>query len=161
MRKTVKVSRETSMLYGAVAVILALMMVLFWNGFTMVARADSKGTVTAASARIRQEASTSSTAVGSVQSGASVTIVSETQGTDGYTWYQVQTSDGTKGYIRSDLVKKSDGGSTTNNNLTVNPSVEVTEVNPIEATVTGGSIVRVRTDASTSDSSGIITTLAN
>ena len=161
MRKTVKVSREASMLYGAVAIVLALMMVLFWNGFTMVARADSKGTVTATSARIRQEASTSSTAVGSVQSGATVTIISETTGADSKTWYQVETSDGTKGYIRSDLVKKTDGGSTTNTNLTVNPSVEVTQVEPIEATVTGGSIVRVRTDASTSDSSGIITTVAN
>lgn len=161
MRKTVKVSREASMLYGAVVIVLALMMVLFWNGFTMVARADSKGTVTASSARIRQEASTSSTAVGSVQSGATVTITGETTGADGKTWYQVETSDGTKGYIRSDLVKKTDGGSTTNTNLTVNPSVEVTQVEPIEATVAGGSIVRVRTDASTSDSSGIITTVAN
>lgn len=161
MRKTVKVSREANIFYSAVAVVLALMLVLFWNSFTMVARADSKGTVTATSARIRQEASTSSTAVGSVQNGATVTIINEVQGTDSKIWYQVETSDGTKGYIRSDLVSKTDGGSTPNANLTVNPSVEVTQVQPIEAKVTGGSVIRVRTDASASDSSGIITTVSN
>ncbi|MBQ8231924.1 MAG: SH3 domain-containing protein [Lachnospiraceae bacterium] len=161
MRKTVKVNREASILYGAVAIVLVLMMVLFWNGLTMVARADSKGTVTATSARVRQEASTNSNAVGSVQSGATVTITDTVTGTDGKTWYKVETSDGTKGYIRSDLVSKTDGGSTANTNLTVNPSVEVTQVQPIEAKVTGGSVIRVRTDASASDSSGIITTVSN
>ena len=124
----------------------------------MVADAAGQGTVTASSANIRKEASTTSEAVGSVQSGNTVTINSEVQGSDGKTWYQVTTSGGVSGYIRSDLVQKSsDGGST--GATGINPTVEVTQVQPTGASITGGENVRVRPDASTSGN--FITTVSN
>lgn len=36
--------------------------------------------------------------------GNAVTVTDETAGSDGYTWYQIQMSDGVTGYIRSDFV---------------------------------------------------------
>ena len=162
MRNATKAGRETRTFHAGLALVLVLMAALFWNGLTITARAESKGTVTANSARIRQAAGTNSEAVGSVLKDATVTIISETQGTDGYVWYQIQAADGTKGYIRSDLVSKSAGNDTGITNPPVlNPSVTVEDVQPVGATITGGSPVRVRVDASTAASSSIITTLSN
>lgn len=109
----------------------------------------AEGKVTAQAAKIRASASTSSDQVGSAIKGETYTIVGEETGADGYVWYQV-TFDGNKtGYIRSDLMTKT--GDTTSTGGTINPSVEVTDVQPISATITGSS-VRVRSDASTSGS---------
>lgn len=162
MRKTGNAGKEVRFGYAGLALALMLMAALFWNGFAMTASAESKGTVTATSARVRQSAGTNSEAVGSVLNGATVTIISETQGTDGYVWYQIRTADGAKGYIRSDLVSKSADSTTGTTNVpAVNPSVPVEEVQPVGGTITGGSPVRVRVDASTAATSSIITTLSN
>lgn len=157
MRNTNRVRKETWIWYSAVALVLAVMMMVFCNGLSFISSA-AEGKVTGNSVRIRKEASTSSDVVGSASSGETLSINSEVQGSDGKIWYQI-TKDGVTGYIRSDLMQKTEstGGDTT---LTVNPSVTVTNVNPVEGTITGGSQVRVRTDAST-ESGGIITYVGN
>ncbi len=157
MRNTSRVRKETWMWYSAAALVMAVVMMLFCNGLSFISSA-AEGKVTGSSVRIRKEASTSSDVVGSASSGETLTINSEVQGSDGKIWYQI-TKDGVTGYIRSDLMQKTEGagGDMT---LTVNPSVAVTDVNPVEGTITGGSQVRVRTDAST-ESGGIITYVGN
>lgn len=55
-------------------------------------------------ARIRLEASTSSTVLASVAGGSKVEICGKETGSDGYTWYKVYINGNTIGYIRSDLV---------------------------------------------------------
>lgn len=106
----------------------------------------AEGKVTAQAAKIRASASTTSEQVGSAVRGETYTITGEETGADGYVWYKI-TFDGNKsGYVRSDLMQKS--GEVTNTGGSINPSVEVTDVQPISATITGSS-VRVRSDAST------------
>ncbi len=157
MRNTNRVRKETWIWYSAAALVMAVIMMLFCNGLSIISSA-AEGKVTGSSVRIRKEASTSSEVVGSAASGETLTINSEVQGSDGRTWYQI-TKDGVIGYIRSDLMQKTEstGGDTT---LTVNPSVAVTDVNPVEGTITNGTQVRVRTDAST-ESGKIITSVGN
>ena len=109
----------------------------------------AEGKVTAQAAKIRATASTSSEQVGSAVRGEKYTITGEETGSDGYVWYKI-TFDGNKtGYIRSDLMEKS--GEITGGGTTANPTVDVTEVQPVSAKITGSS-VRVRSDASTSGS---------
>ena len=135
-----------------------------------VARADAQGTVTASSANIRSSADASSKAVASVLKGAKLTIIEETTGSDGKTWYKVWVDADTTGYVRSDLVSK-EGSVPTNNNSTstnttttttttntstVNTNVTVNtdgveQVQPVSASVTKDR-VRVRADSSTNSS---------
>ena len=59
------------------------------------------------SCNVRKSASTSSTKLVTLPSGTSLTYISSTSGSDGYTWYKISvTYSGTTytGYIRSDLV---------------------------------------------------------
>lgn len=144
------------------------------SAFTIVSHAQSQGKVTADSAKIRKEASTSSEVVGSADKNASVTINGQITGSDGNIWYQVFVDASNLGYIRSDLVSITDGStpstltSTTASSEASSSSASsgaassnetpaaVTEVNPVSATVTGGQAVRVRSNASTTSS--IVTT---
>ena len=115
----------------------------------------AEGTVTAASAKIRESASTSSAHVGSAANGDKLTITGQESGADGYTWYKV-TFDGTKsGYIRADLMSVA-GDVPAEQAATYNPTVAVTELTPVSATVTGSS-VRVRPDAKASG--GVVTSV--
>ncbi len=125
-----------------------LMMCFMFVQLSLVSFA-AEGKVTAQAAKIRESASTSSAQVGSAIRGEKYTITGEETGADGRVWYKI-TFDGNKtGYIRSDLMEKS--GEITTPGATVNPSVDVTKVQPVSATITGSS-VRVRSDASTSGS---------
>lgn len=135
--------------------VLMLTLCIFGTGFLMtglISHAETQVKVTSPKgANIRQEASASSTRVGGAENGEVLKVLSQVQGSDGYTWYQVEVS-GTKGYIRSDLVEatESGGGDTTpagGNEGGENgeggegggaPS-EVTAVNPISASVSGES----------------------
>ena len=82
---------------------------------SFVSLADSTGTVTAGSAKIREKADITSEPVGSVSQGDKVTIRDEVQDDSGTLWYQVYIDANTTGYIRSDLVSKQDGGNTAEN----------------------------------------------
>ncbi len=134
-------------LMGFVGLVLMMCFVFVQSSMTALA---AEGKVKVAAAKIRQDATTSSAALGSAVQGDTFTITDEVTGNDGKVWYQI-TFDGNKtGYIRSDLMTKTEstGG---NNNQTVNPTVEVTDVQPVSATITGN-VVRVRSDATTEGS---------
>lgn len=70
-------------------------------GYTAV-----KGTVKAKSGIVRESASTSAACAFCVKSGEEVVILSEETGNDSKIWYKIKVQDST-GYIRSDLVTKS------------------------------------------------------
>ncbi len=152
MRKEGKLQRSSLLLAGALALCLTLMLGMFADGFSIVSHADSKGTITATSAIIRAEASTSSERIGSVKRNGTVNIIGQVEGADGKIWYEVWVDSTTKGYIRSDLVKL-DGSApvATASPATAPPDtpVEVTPVAPVSATVTGGTSVYIRSNAST------------
>lgn len=73
------------------------------NGSTV-----SKIRIIAASARVRSEASTSSSVAGSLSSGDVMDVTGETTGSDGKTWYQITGEKDGKainGYVREDTLE--------------------------------------------------------
>ena len=157
------------------ALVLVLGAELFAGDLAIVSHAESAAKVTASSAKIRKSADSSSEVIGSAAKDKTISIKSQTKGADGYTWYEVYVDANTLGYIRSDLVSITDGSTpssssgtttTTTTTTTATPApvvnetpVEVTAVEPLSATVTGGQSVRVRSNASTT--SQIVTTAEN
>ena len=151
--------REKTALYVVrmILVSLCLVGILFLDhstSFVSKAYTQTTGKVTAASAKIRAEANTTSTALGSVVSNDTLTITDEVTGADGYVWYQVFVDANVKGYIRSDLVSKSGStaatttSTTTTTTATPAATATVTAMDSKTAYVTTAS-VRVRSDAST------------
>lgn len=181
MKKTKELSgvRVSRALYLALFTIaLALSLALFGGYFSIVSHAESAARVISPNgANVRSSASASATQVSSFAQNDTISIRSQVQGSDGYTWYEVWIDAERRGYVRSDLVEITDGttpptssetGTQTtpettqqpaaNNNL---PQAEVSQLNPISATVINGgsSGVRIRSNASTD--SQIITTVQN
>ena len=123
--------------------------------FTINAFADGKATVTADSAYVRSNASTSGTVVGSAAKNDVYDVLGSETDSNGYTWYKIRLSDGsTTGYIRSDLVTTEGVSAKKEETTTKVPQVEVTveqtiatEAEPVGGSVTGD--VRVREGAST------------
>ena len=160
MRKSSKVQNRLRVMAGML--MLFAVMAVGLGLFSITSRADSAGKVTATSAKIRKEPSTSSETLASLEQNDAVNIKGQVKGSDGYTWYQVDDSNLT-GYIRSDLVSITDGStpativsstttSTSSTPTTSTPDetlVEVTPVEPVSGKVSGGSPVRVRQNAST------------
>ena len=124
--------------------VLALGLGLFVWGFIMMAivsHAESQVKVTSPKgANIRKEASSSSERVGGVEKDSVLTVLNQVQGSDGYTWYQVKSGD-TTGYIRSDLVEVSEGGTEGGEGGSGEGAapVDVMAVNPVSATVSSDS----------------------
>lgn len=157
---------------------LVLSLTLFAGCFSIVSYAASAGRVTSASgANVRSSASSSASVVTSYAQNETISIRSQIQASDGYTWYEVHVDADTLGYIRSDLVEITDGSTppsstqvapesnttTTTNTTTAtndNPA-SVTAVNPVSATVVNGGSggVRIRSNASTNGQ--IVTTVQN
>lgn len=81
-----------------------------------VSLADSTGTVKVESATIRESTDTSSTPVGSVAKGTSVTIKNEVTDTSGTLWYQIDVDSNRTGYVRADLIEKTSGDSAATDN---------------------------------------------
>lgn len=177
MSRTKEVRWGCGLVYGAMAVIMVFMLGLFAERFSIVSHAQSEGKVTA-TVNIRKEASATSDALGSAMKDATVTINHQTKAADGTIWYQVFVDSDTLGYIRSDFVQITDGttpptqeaGAATTTPTatpvaTPTPVVanetpaQVEALNPVSASVTGGSSVRVRSNASTT--SQIVTTVQN
>ena len=127
------------LLIGAFA--FALAVGVLGAGFfktAFVSHAETQATVISPKgANVRQSASTSSATVGGVEKGKVLTVLSQVQGSDGYTWYQVQYNATTTGYIRSDLVEVSEEAPEEGGND--DTPAAVTEVNPVSASVTGES----------------------
>lgn len=163
MRKAKRSGRWLPALTGVLSLVLVAVLVFCLEGFVLVGRADSQGTVKS-TARIRKEASTSSEQVGSVAAGKTITIKGSTTGSDGNTWYQVDVDSTTTGYIRSDLVDVA-GGTTpaatdpgNSDTGTYNPTVAVTDVQAVNAVVSDANGARMRGDASAN--SGIVKQVA-
>ncbi len=129
-----------------------VMMMCFMFVHCSIITLAAEGKVTASSAKIRKDASTSSDVVGGAVQNETYTITGEKTGADGKVWYQITFEGNKTGYIRSDLMTKVGETSTPstpgNTGATYAPTVAVTDVQPISATITG-SAVRVRSDAST------------
>lgn len=171
MRKTKGIRIEHLGVKLGFTLILMIILGMSLNCFTLYARAEASGKVTAQSANIRKEASSSSEVIGSTEQGKTISIKSEVTGSDGNIWYQVYVDSNTLGYIRSDLVEKGEGTlepiqeqpatqtpSTPETPTSGGPTVEVTPVQPQSATIVGGQI-RVRSDADASKSDNIVTTV--
>lgn len=88
-------------LWAAMAVLAAA--AFLHEGNMAVVRADATATVLAESAKIRSEASTSSTPIGSTTKGTKLPILKSVSASDGV-WYQVTVEGNQTGYIRSDIV---------------------------------------------------------
>jgi len=131
-------------------VALSMAAVILMAGIFIMQAEAATAKVTKSSVKIRQKASTSSEVIGSAANGDTFEIKGEETASDGYVWYKVQVNADTVGYIRSDLVQKSDGGSTGTTTTTISKD-GVTAIQPISAKVTGNQ-VRVRPDASTNGS---------
>lgn len=138
-------------LFGYASAVVMMVAIFVMSSMNVFA---AEGKVTASAAKIRKDASTSSEAVGSATNGQTFTIVGEKTGGDGKVWYQV-TFDGDKtGYIRSDLMKKTeDAGNAGNEGSTGTtvPTAQVENVQPVSAKIVGNT-VRVRSDATTEGS---------
>ncbi len=85
--------------------VAAFVMVVSLQTFTSLA---ASGKIVAETAKIRSEASTSSSVVGSTTKGKTVDIVGAVKDSSGTVWYKVPNGNNTYGYIRSDLVETSD-----------------------------------------------------
>lgn len=165
MRKTKEIRMEWFAVMAAVTIFLVLMMGLMMDRFSIVSHADTKGTVTANAAVIRKETDVNSEALGSVAKGKVIDIRSEVKDSAGVVWYEVYASGQVTGYIRGDLVEVSGSvpagetpSSTPSEPPVMNPTVEVTALEPLSATITAND-TRVRADASTDGA--IITTVAS
>ena len=177
MKRTKEMQLGGMLLRSAVTVALVLMAAMFMRGFSIVSHAESAAKVTATSANIRKTPDASSETIGSTEKDKVISIKSQVQGSDGYTWYEVYKDANTLGYIRADLVEITDGTTpptgtvptttattttpapTTSTPIPDEPLVDVTAVNPAEAKVQGGDTVRIRQNASTT--SRIVTTVKN
>lgn len=89
-----------------------------------VSLADSSGTVTVESARIRGSADADSEAVGSVSRGTKVTIKDEVQDAAGTLWYEVYAGENTQGYVRADLIEKEGGSDSSADNTSQSDAVQ-------------------------------------
>lgn len=139
---------------GIMLSVFAVAFMLFAVSFECFA---AEGTITAPSAKIRESASTSSAHIGSALSGEKYTITGQESGADGYTWYKVTFEETKSGYIRADLISVAgEVPAAVEQPATYNPTVTVTELTPVTATVTGSS-VRVRPDAAASG--GVVTSV--
>lgn len=131
-----------SQMLGFVMTLMVMCVMFVCISFTSLA---AEGKITTTSAKIRKEANTSCDVVGSAAYGETYDIINEVTGSDGYTWYQISYEEDKLGYVRSDLMQKI-GGDTSTPSTTAS---EVTELQPVNCSVTGGQ-VNVRSNASTS-----------
>lgn len=104
----------------------AFMMTVFLANGTL-SFADSTGTVTESSVKIRKEASTSSDVIGSSTQGKTVTIKDEVTDASGTLWYQVYVDGNTLGYVRADLIKKEGGDTNTASQTTAQTDSSTTD----------------------------------
>ncbi len=78
------------------------------SGLSLAYAATGSATVNATTLNVRSTPGTTGSVVKKLAYGAAVTVVSETAGSDGKTWYKIQFSSGSgtqEGYVRSDYIK--------------------------------------------------------
>ena len=77
-------------------------------GAQQAAKQTFKAKITQNAVNVRKDASTSSGKTGKVARGEILTVLSQVVNSANETWYAVELKDGTKGYIRSDLLIEAD-----------------------------------------------------
>ena len=82
----------------------ALTAAVAMGGNVIVALADSAGQITVDNAKVRSDASTDASTLSTLANGTQVTVTDEKSDSSGNVWYHVTLSDGTTGYVRSDLM---------------------------------------------------------
>lgn len=112
---------------------LAVLMIcafLIFMGQKTISMADSTGKVKQ-NAIVRQSADVNSAKIGGLSEGTTVTITNEVNDASGTLWYQI-SSGGTQGYVRSDLIEKTDSaeGTATQTTQTVSSTAPGAEVEP-------------------------------
>ena len=78
------------------------------SGLSLAYAATGSATVNATTLNVRSTPGTTGSVVKKLAYGAAVTVVSETAGSDGKTWYKIPFSSGSgtqEGYVRSDYIK--------------------------------------------------------
>lgn len=143
---------------GFIRVLAAMMFCLVLSIGTVCYADEVAATVTVASAKIRASADPSSQQLGSAKQGGTVSIIGQTTGTDGKTWYQVFVDANTKGFIRADLVNvtgtgtissvSSDASSSASTTTTTATDTQVSSTDKKSGTVQTNN-VRIRKGAST------------
>ena len=137
---------------------LAMIMIcafLLFMGQKTISMADSTGTVKQ-NAKVRQSADVNSAEVGGLSQGTTVTITNEVNDASGTLWYQI-SSGGTQGYVRSDLIDKTDSAdaAATQTTQTVSPAASGAEEQPetaldLQYATVKASKAKIRSKASTS-----------
>ena len=143
---------------GFIRVLAAMMFCLVLSIGTVCYADEVAATVTVASAKIRASADPSSQQLGSAKQGGTVSIIGQTTGTDGKTWYQVFVDANTKGFIRADLVNvtgtgtigsvSSDASASASTATTTTTDTQVSSTDKKSGTVQTNN-VRIRKGAST------------
>ncbi len=143
---------------GFIRVLAAMMFCLVLSIGTVCYADEVSATVTVASAKIRASADPSSQQLGSAKQGGTVSIIGQTTGTDGKTWYQVFVDANTKGFIRADLVNvtgtgtigsvSSDASASASTATTTTTDTQVSSTDKKSGTVQTNN-VRIRKGAST------------
>ena len=143
---------------GFIRVLAAMMFCLVLSIGTVCYADEVAATVTVASAKIRASADPSSQQLGSAKQGGTVSIIGQTTGTDGKTWYQVFVDANTKGFIRADLVNvtgigtissvSSDASASASTTTTTTTDTQVSSTDKKSGTVQTNN-VRIRKGAST------------
>ena len=143
---------------GFIRVLAAMMFCLVLSIATVCYADEVSATVTVASAKIRASADPSSQQLGSAKQGGTVSIIGQTTGTDGKTWYQVFVDANTKGFIRADLVNvtgtgtigsvSSDASASASTATTTTTDTQVSSTTKKSGTVQTNN-VRIRKGAST------------
>ena len=122
----------------------------------------AEGKVIADTAKIREQANTESTVVGSTVKGKTIDILGAVKDSSGTVWYKVSVTGGGFGYIRSDLVQTSEtitvtetapaatAETTTDTPAASLPDTVPTSIGEQQAQVKSDSNVRIRSGASTS-----------
>ena len=108
---------------GLSAILSATMFVSM--GVQALAYTETTGTVATSNVKVRSEASTTASQISSLREGDTVEIIDEATDASGYVWYKIRVNKTDKGYVRSDLIKKSGDSSakattTTTTNTTQN-----------------------------------------
>lgn len=158
------------MLRGRIATSVIALMTILTLGLTLPmtvkAYTPVSATVTANSAKVRSETTTTSSVVGSLTKGNTIEILDETKDAAGQLWYKVNVTGGT-GYVRSDLVSKSGATAsaataTSTAAVQTTPSVTTTPtVSAATATSTAATLPKTSVTAVNSLAATVATSKAN
>ena len=92
----------------AIAMIVTMFMTAMLQAF---AYTETTGTVSNDNVKVRESASTTASQVASLKKGDTIDIIGEETDSSGWVWYKIRVNKNEQGYVRSDLVNKAGGSS--------------------------------------------------